>query len=114
TPWANIESERYAVLSALIKDLYLQEGTQLLVIVNGDPCPSASRTNEPRDQRVEEMRRQTEDYAFKKFQELTPDTIESFHSNAKECHPLVRRLDVPVKYVLVRARDLDPFLPKAK
>jgi hypothetical protein len=114
TPQANIESERYAVLSALIKEMYIDDRTKLLVILHQDSGPTSSQTPEPHDERVEEMRGHMEDYAFKELPGLTPETVDSFHSEAKEYHPLARQLDVPTKYVLVRAKDLEPLFPKRK
>ena len=112
-PLPNRESENYAVLSALIKDMYVDDGVKLLVIQNAR-CPTTTEATEPIDAKVEEMRRQMEEYAFKELPELKHETIDDFHAQTKVCHPLTNELDIPIKYVLVVDKDLEPLFPKGE
>jgi hypothetical protein len=109
---ANSETESYAALAALIKDMYIDGETKLLVIESS--CPTPSQTPEPPDAKVEEMRQQMEKYAFEKMPELNRETIDDFHARAKECYSLRLQLDIPVKYVIVGGKDLDPLFPKGE
>jgi hypothetical protein len=111
TPAANPEAEKFAVLSAVIKDMYADATTRLLVIEHEDPCP---KTVEPLDPKVLELRQHMEDSAITDMPQLAPDTLEDFHASANRCQPLERRLDIPVKYVLVRSKDLEPLFPSGE
>ena len=110
----NPDAERYVVLSALIKDMYMKDDVRLLVIQHQYPCPTASESNENPDQKVEEMRQHMEDGAFQRMPELSRETIDDFHLHAKECQPLVKQLDVPIKYVLVGPKELELLFPKGE
>jgi hypothetical protein len=107
----NYETEQHAVLSAIIRDMYVDDHTRLLVIEGADPCPSPQPAETP-DAKAEEMRQETEDFAFQKMPELARETIDDFHSRVNECHPLAIKLDVPTKYVLVGSKDLDALFSK--
>ena len=107
----NYETEMYAVLSTVIRDMYVDDRTRLLVIEGADPCASPQPTETP-DAKVDQMRKQTEDYAFQKMPGLARETIDDFYSREKECHMLANQLDVPIKYVLVTSKDLEPLFPK--
>jgi hypothetical protein len=91
--------------------MYVDDGTHLLVIEGADPCPSPQPNATP-NAKVEELRRQTEDYAFQRMPELARETIDDFHSRKKECHSLTNKLDVPIKYVLVTSKDLERLFPE--
>lgn len=104
------ESEQIAVVSAVAREMYVDDW-QLLVIHNADPCP----TPEPKETlnpKVLEMRQRMEADAFQAMPELARETIDDFHVREKECHPLFKKLDVPIKYVLAGSKDLDPLFPK--
>jgi len=108
---ANYETEQHAALSAIIRDMYVNDRTRLLVIAHADPCP----TPEPADTRnpkVEEMRQHMEDDGFQGMSELSRGTIDDFHARAKECHPLARKLDIPIDYALVGSKDLEQLFPE--
>ncbi|MFZ0060403.1 MAG: hypothetical protein WAL47_00015 [Pyrinomonadaceae bacterium] len=107
----NYETEQHAALSAIIRDMYVDNRTRLLVIEGVDPCPSPQPAETP-DAKVEEMRQRMENFAFQKMPELARETIDDFHSRMKECHPLANKLGVPSKYVLVGSKDLKPLFPK--
>lgn len=110
---ANYEAERYAVLSAIIRDMYVDERTRLLVIASADPCPTPDPTETP-DPKVEEMRQQIEQGGFQGMPELERETIDDFHARAKECHPLARKLDIPIDYELVGPKVLEQLFPKGE
>jgi len=112
-PPTNYDTERYAALSAIIRDMYIDDRTHLLVIEGADPCPSPQPATAP-DAKVEEMRKQEEGYAFQKMTELARETINDFHAREKECRPLTNALDVPINYVLVGSKDLEPLFPKGE
>lgn len=105
------EIEKQAALSAIIRDMYIDDRTTLLVLEGADPCASPQPVATP-DAKVEEERKQTEEYAVQKMPELARETIDDFHVRAKQCHPLANKLDIPIKYVLVTSKDLEPLFPK--
>jgi hypothetical protein len=109
----NAESERYAVLSAVIKDIYVDDGVKLLVIEHQGRCPTPAQ-GEATDEKVQEIRHQMEEYAFKGLGELKRDTIDDFQSKANECHPLSSQLDIPIRYLLVTDKDLEPLFPEGE
>src|SRR2546429_122285 len=53
----NYETEQHAALSAIIRDMYIDDRTNLLVLEGADPCPSPQPVATP-DAKVEEMRNQ--------------------------------------------------------
>lgn len=108
------ESERYGVLSALIREMYVDDGVKLLVIEHQGRCPTLAQAGEVPDAKVQEMRHQMEEYAFKGLQELKGETIDDFHAKAEECHPLISQLDIPVRYLLVTDENLEPLFPKGE
>jgi hypothetical protein len=110
---ADYKSEEAAVVSAIIREMYVDDRTQLLVIEHADPCPTPE-PNETPDPKVIEMRQHMEDYAFKEMSELTRETIDDFHLRIGECHQLANELDVSIKYVLVGSKDLEPLFPKGE
>jgi hypothetical protein len=112
-PAADLETENYAVYSALIKDMYLEEGVKLLVIQNQDDCQSASTESEAPKEKVEEMRRHMEEWATGQMPALKHETIDEFHKSRK-CNSLSHRLDVPVRYVLVNDKDLNGVFLKGE
>jgi len=110
-PTSNPETEKYAVYSAIIKDMYLGSGIDLIVIQQSD-CQSASEENEVSDESVEEMRRTMEEVAIRGMPPLKQETIDDFHSKSRKCYPLSRKLDIPGAYVLVDDRDLRKSFPR--
>ena len=108
---ADYELERAAVVSTVIREMYVNDGTRLLVIEHEDPCSSAEPKETPEPE-VAQMRQQMEDHAFQNLPDLAHETIDDFHARTKECHHLANKLDVPVKYVLVGSKDLEPLFPK--
>jgi hypothetical protein len=64
------ESERAAIVSAVIREMYVDDRTQLLVIEHEDPCPPAE-PNESPDPEVTHMRQQMEDHAFQNLPNLS-------------------------------------------
>jgi hypothetical protein len=110
----NPETEKYAVYSALIKDMYISDGFKLLVIQTADDCPKPSDENKASDEKIEQMRREMEEYAVKQMPELRHETINDFHAQADKCQHLSRQFDIPVKYVLVTDKDIEPLFPKGE
>jgi hypothetical protein len=55
-----------------------------------------------------------EDDAFQSLPELARETIDDFHAREKECHPLAKKLDLPIKYVLVGSKELKPLFPEGE
>jgi hypothetical protein len=101
------EDEKYAVYSALIRDMYVAEGTNLLVIGQETGCLRPSD-----DVRTEELRGLMEECVTRELCEVTPAVIDNFRGNAMNCRLLDRRLDIPVKYVLVSDRELESLFRK--
>jgi hypothetical protein len=93
--------------------MYLDSHTKLLVIAGADPCSSA-KPDEPPDEKVDQLRRQTEDHAFKNMPTLARATISDFRAQEKECFQLTRKLNIPTEYVLVTEKDLEPLFPKSE
>jgi hypothetical protein len=111
-PLPNPETEKYAVYSALIRDMYLKASIRLLVIQHADDCPPSN--DEASDEKVEDMRRQMDEYAIKELPELQSQTIDDFHAKAKQCFPFRKELDIPMKYTLVSAKDLESLFPQGE
>ena len=109
----NYETEQHAALSAVIRDMYVDDRTRLLVIAHADPCPTPEPTVTP-NPKVEEMRQHMEDDGFQGMPELARETIDDFHARAKECHPLARKLVIPIDYELVGQKDLGQLFPKGE
>ncbi|HET6890088.1 MAG TPA: hypothetical protein VFH31_03220 [Pyrinomonadaceae bacterium] len=112
-PTISTETEQYAVLSAVIKDMYLEDRIRMLVIHAGDDCQSPKEIDDDSDEKVEELRRM-EEWAIKEMPALKHDTIENFHSKTQPCLSLVRKLDIPVIYVLVSDEDLKSLFPEGE
>lgn len=108
-PQINPETEKYAVYSALIKDMYAEDRIKLLVIGRETGCVTPSD-----NEKVEEMRSQMESYAIKELPELKQETLADFRVKAKECHSLDKQLDIPIKYVLVTDKEIEPLFPKGE
>lgn len=105
---ADYQSEQRAVVSALIRQMYLTRGSEpvrLIVIENPDPCPTL-------DPKVLELRERTETSALHRLPDVSPDTVTDFKTRAKECHPLSRNLDASVEYVLVGTKEMEQLFPK--
>jgi hypothetical protein len=94
--------------------MYINDDVRLLVIQHQYPCPTTSESKEVSDQKVEEMRQQMEDDALQRMPELSRETIDDFHSHAKECQPLAKQLDVPINYVLVGPKEIELLFPKGE
>jgi hypothetical protein len=107
----NYDAEQRAAVSAIIKDMYVDQRTELLVIQHAASCPTPQPIETP-NPKVAEMRQQMETDAFQRMPELARETIDDFHSRSNECHPLANKLDISVKYVLVGQKDLEPLFPK--
>lgn len=105
------DSERAAIVSAVIREMYVNDGTRLLVIEHEDPCALAEPKETPEPE-VAQMPHQMEDHAFQNLPDLADETIDDFHARFKECHHLANKLDVPVKYVLIGSKDLEPLFPE--
>jgi hypothetical protein len=107
---AAIESEEYAVYSALIKGMYIEDAVKLLVIYR-DISGCVPSTN---DEKVESMRRSMEEHAIKNLPELMQDTLDNYRVKGKECHTLRKQFNIPVKYLLVTDKDIEPLFPKGE
>jgi hypothetical protein len=104
---ADLEAEKYAVLSAVIKDMYLQGETTQIVIEHEGTCAAPERTNEMSEE--SSLAFESEEYAIKALPELKGETIDDFHVNIRKCHHLARKFDIPVKYELITDKDTDRF-----
>ena len=100
---AEADDERYAVLSAVIRELYVEQDTSLVVIQNEDACPDADQELAEIPQNQEE----SENSAFAALDGLKAETIKNFHQNLGRCDRLQRKLSIPVQYVLVNRTELD-------
>lgn len=100
------EKEKYAVYSAVIRDMYLEQEPKLLVIWQDTYCPQTPDEDKP-DEKVDDIRRQMEEYAAGKLSALKDETIKDFRAHARECRSLGRQFDAPVKYLLITRKDFD-------
>lgn len=105
-PQVNPEVEKYAVYSALIKEMYVGDEIKLLVIGQETGCHTP-----PDNEQVEEIRSEMEVRAIEGLPELERETVSDFRVRAKECHSLSRQLDIPIEYVLVTDKELDRSFP---
>lgn len=134
---ATIEANKYAVYSAVLNGMYLnnrfkdrsvtiseanvfrQNGryvdnsVKLLVIHNKTtrclPLPGGAEQAE----RIQEMEEEEEEVA-KRIPELNSDTLSDFRAKKKVCHPLGKRFNTPVKYVLVSKEEVESVFPKER
>ncbi|HYJ47199.1 MAG TPA: hypothetical protein VEV81_11360 [Pyrinomonadaceae bacterium] len=106
------EAEKYAVYSALIKDMYVDGRTKLLVIEGAGDCPSPSPADKVSDKDLKKMRDEMEGYAFKQFPELKLETIDDFHARTKECVSLNSRFEIPIEYVIVSYKEINSLFSK--
>jgi hypothetical protein len=104
----NPEIEKYAVYSALIKDMYVNERVNLLVIETTDECPKPSEDNKASDENVEQMRREL----VKALPGLERGTVEDFLAQSNKCEPLGRQFDIPISYVLVTNKEIERLFRK--
>lgn len=111
-PQSNTEAEKYAVYSALMKDMYIEDGIKLLVIETANECPKSSGDNKAADEKDEQERREEEDSEMKRFPEMERETIHDFLIRADKCQPLSRQFDLPVSYVLVTNKEVERFFSK--
>ena len=106
-PQINAETEKYAVYSALIKDMYLRDNIKLIVIGRGAGCDTPSD-----NEKMDEISNQMEEYAINKFPSLQQETINDFRAKSKLCLFLEKQLDIPAKYVLVTEKDIEQLFKK--
>src|SRR5215510_5847795 len=101
----DIETEKYAVYSALLRDMYVKNDVKLLVIQQAE-CDSAKADQVPA------LSSDTGQWAFNQMPSLRPDTIEQFKLETRKCFPVTRELTLPVKYVIVGSKELDRVFRK--
>jgi hypothetical protein len=106
-PQISAETEKYAVYSALIKDMYLKDNIKLLVIGRGVGCDTPTENEE-----MDEISNQMEEYAIKKFPFLQQETINDFRAKSKQCIFWEKQLDIPAKYVLVTEKHIEQLFKK--
>ncbi|HEV7395722.1 MAG TPA: hypothetical protein VGN86_04355 [Pyrinomonadaceae bacterium] len=104
---ADLEAEKYAVLSAVIKDMYLQGGTTQMVIEHEATCPAPGLSKEVSEEGSPAS--ESEKDAITALPELKSETMNDFHANKRKCRQLARKFDIPVPYVLVTDKDTDRF-----
>ncbi len=109
SPQSALEIEECAVHSALINDMYVEDGVKLLVI-----SEETHGCMPPSDEKVERMRREMEDYAIKNLSGVSRETVDDFRAKGKQCRALTRELDVPVKYVIAGEKDIEPLFPEGE
>lgn len=96
------DAEKYAVYSALLKDMYVNDGIKLLVIGTADHCPKTPDEKAP-DADAEQMASDLGNG----LPGLERATVEDFVARSNRCEPLGRRFELPVDYVLVTRKELD-------
>ncbi len=102
---ADMEAEKYAVYSALIKDMYVRDNVNLLVISQETFCFRPADDNQ-----LDLWQIRFEEDLIKRFDsKLTRELADTFFAKQKDCFSLGQRLDIPIKYVLVPARDIKAF-----
>lgn len=109
SPQNTLETEEYAVYSALINGMYVEDGVKMLVI-----SEETHGCMPPSDEKVGSMRREMEDRAIKDLSGVSRETIDDFRAKGKQCRSLARRLDVPVKYVIAGREDVEPLFPEGE
>jgi hypothetical protein len=106
-PGDDAESEKYAVYSALIRDLYVRDETRLLVIAQQTTC-----LKQPADEKIKKGQREFEEGILRRLPELKREVMEDFSARESECYSLGRRLDIPVEYVLLTSKDFGQVFPQ--
>src|SRR5262252_7029391 len=77
-PQSNLDSEKYAVISAVIAGMYVGDQTKLVAIHNNDPCPKTSADDGTGPRVAAALGRESEKSAFKKMSGLSRETIDDF------------------------------------
>jgi hypothetical protein len=133
---ATIEANKYAVYSAVLNGMYLNNrfkdrsvtiGDAPVVMLKGRYVDNSVKLlvirNEttrcsplPGGEKSAELVRlwEEEEEVAKRIPELNSDTLNDFRAKKKACHPLGKRFNVPVKYVLVSKEDLESVFPKER
>lgn len=107
---ADVETEKYAVYSALIKELYIHDGVKQLVIQQQTTC-----VNHTKDKKASNESGSFDEYIMNKLMQEFPNGdhfSDDFFARQKDCYSLSQRLDVPVKYVLISTEEHEALFPK--
>jgi hypothetical protein len=91
-----IINEQNAVYTALIEDLYIDERTKLLVFDEETTGCLPPIENE----KMVDLKRQTEDYAINKLTVLLPQTISNFQNQSRQCNLLNPQFSIPTKFII--------------
>jgi hypothetical protein len=89
------EVEKYAVYSALIKDMYVDGHAKLLVIVDGNHYPGL-----------------LEGATFDEIPETKREAFNDFRAKAKDSLSLNKSFDIPIGYVIVSDKEIDSLFSK--
>jgi hypothetical protein len=129
---ATIEANKYAVYSAVLNGMYLNNRFKDRSLTPGD-VPVAVRNGRYVDDSVKLLviRNETtrclpllggaeqaeriqamEEDVINKLPALMGDTLGDFQAKKKACHSLGKRFNTPVKFVLVSGKDLEPVFPE--
>jgi hypothetical protein len=95
------ETEKYTVYSAVIRDMYVEDFIQLLVIKHEHDCEV------PSPQQEGSLLPDSEQWAIKQMPGLKGETIDDFQSKPRRCNSLTSKLDIPISYELVDDRELE-------
>lgn len=94
--------EQYAVYSTLIKDLYIDERTKLLVFDEETTGCLPPIDNEE----MIGLKQQMEDYAINELSALLPQTISDFQNKSRQCNLLDSQFSSPIKFVIASKSDI--------
>lgn len=99
------DEESYAVYSALIENISVNQKSNLVVIeseTTGCEPPFGSS-----DKKGYEFIKEWENQALKKFTDLSDETLHNFQNKRNHCDLLKSDLNVSVKYILVNKKEID-------
>ncbi|MDQ3633814.1 MAG: hypothetical protein M3405_04800 [Acidobacteriota bacterium] len=100
------DEESYAVYSALIENISVNQKSDLIVIeeeTTGCKPPFGSSS----DKRGYELIKEWENQVLKKFTDLSNETLHNFQNKRKHCDLLKSDLDASVNYILVSEKEID-------
>lgn len=103
-PAQYVEAEEYAVYDAIIREMYIRDGVNL-VVIEGQTWTGCSLKDYYDDfaKDMDILSRLKLDMFFSS----ASDALEDFEEKDKESHPLKELFTLPLKYILIRREEYD-------
>jgi hypothetical protein len=102
-PAQYVEADEYAVYDAIIREMYIRDGVNL-VVIEGQTRPGCSVKDYYNEFANDLLHRLEVDLLFFGF---ASDALEDFEQKNKESHPLNELFTLPLKYALISKEEYD-------